>query len=132
MNLRKVAACCFLIAVFAGISAAQDRILQPVDGNRMAAMKGHVNPRAVADNDQGPVDPAMPIRHATLLFKPAASIDAFLAEQQLPGSPNYRKWLTPEEFGDRFGLTVSDIAKVTAWLESQGLKVDRSPAAATG
>ena len=125
MNLRKVAVFCFLTAAFAGLSAAQDRILQPVDRNRMTAMKGHVNPRAVADNDQGPVDPAMPIRHATLLFKPAPAIDAFLAEQQLPGSPNYRKWLTPEEFGDRFGLTVSDIAKVTSWLESQGLKVDK-------
>ena len=125
MNLRKVAACCFLTAVFAGTSAAQDRILQPVDRNRMTALKGQVNPRAVSDNDQGPVDPAMPIRRATLLFKPAPSIDAFLLEQQLPGSPNYRKWLTPEEFGDRFGLTVSDIAKVTAWLESQGLKVDK-------
>ena len=125
MNLRKVAVFCFLTAVFAGTSAAQDRIVQPVDRTRMTAMKGHVHPRAAADNDQGPVDPAMPIRHATLLFKPAASIDAFLAEQQLPGSPNYRKWLTPEEFGDRFGLTASDIAKVTAWLESQGLKVDK-------
>jgi len=111
MSLRKVAACCFLTAVFAGMSAAQDRILQPVDRNRMAALKGHVNPRAVADNDQGPVDPAMPIRHATLLFKPAPALDAFLAEQQLPGSPSYRKWLTPEEFGDRFGLRTAAVAR---------------------
>ena len=66
----------------------------------------------------------MPIRHATLLLKPAASIEAFLADQQLPGSPNFHKWLTPEQFGDRFGLTAGDIAKVTSWVESQGLKVE--------
>ena len=125
MNLRKVAACCLLTALAGGLTAAaQDRIVEPVDGARMTALKGHVHPQATAENDRGPVDPAMPIRQATLLFKPAASIDAFLAEQQLPGSPNYRKWLTPEEFGERFGLTANDIAKATAWLESQGLKVD--------
>ena len=125
MNLRKVAVYCFLTALAGGLTAAaQDRIAQPVDGTRMTALKGHVHPQAVAENDEGPVDPAMPIRQATLLFKPAASIDAFLAEQQLPGSPNYRKWLTPEQFGDRFGLTANDISKATAWLESQGLMVD--------
>ena len=125
MNLRKVATCCFLTALAGAVTAAaQDRIVQPVDPARMTALKGHVHPNALADNDQGPVDPAMPIRQATLLFKPAASIDAFLAEQQLPGSPNYHQWLTPEQFGDRFGLSANDIAQVTAWLESQGLKVD--------
>jgi uncharacterized protein (TIGR03437 family) len=125
MNLRKAAACCWLIALAGAVTAAaQDRVVQPVDRTRMTALKGHVNPNALPQNDLGPVDPAMPIRQATLLFKPAASIDAFLAEQQLPGSPNYHKWLTPEQFGDRFGLTANDIAQVTAWLESQGLKVD--------
>jgi uncharacterized protein (TIGR03437 family) len=121
MNLRKVAACCLLTALAA---AAQDRILQPVDRTRMTPLKGHIHPQAAPANDQGPVDPAMPIRHATLLLKPAASIEGFLAEQQLPGSPNYHKWLTPEQFGDRFGLTAGDIAKVTSWVESQGLKVE--------
>jgi uncharacterized protein (TIGR03437 family) len=90
----------------------------------MTALKGHVHPRALPENDRGPVSPAMPIRRASLLFKPAAGIDAFLTEQQVPGSPNYRKWLTPEQFGERFGLTDNDIAKVAAWLQSQGLKID--------
>src|ERR1039458_3938230 len=108
MNLRKVAVYCFLTALAGGLTAAaQDRIAEPVDGTRITALKGHVHPQAIAENDEGPVDPAMPIRQATLLFKPAASIDAFLAEQQLPGSPNYRKFLTPEQFGDRFGLTAN-------------------------
>ncbi len=121
MHLSKLLACCLLATVAA---VAQDRILQPVDRSRMTPLKGHIHPQALPADDQGPVDPAMPIRHATLLLKPAASIEAFLAEQQLPGSPSYHKWLTPEQFGDRFGLTASDIAKVTSWVESQGLKVD--------
>src|ERR1039458_8216779 len=105
-------------------AAAQDRIVQPVDGSRMTVLKGHVHPRALPEYDRGPVSPAMPDRRASILFKPAAGIDAFLAEQQVPGSPNYHKWLTPEQFGDRFGLTDHDIAQVTAWLQSEGLKID--------
>ena len=125
MNLRKVATCCFLTALAGAFTAAaQDRIIQPVDSNRMTALKGHVQPRALPENDRGPVSPAMPIRRAMLLFRPAAGIDAFLAEQQVPGSPNYHKWLTAEQFGERFGPTANDIAKVRAWLESQGLKID--------
>ena len=125
MNSRQLAICCFL-TVFAGAmtAAAQDRIVQRVDGTRMTALQGHVHPRALPENDRGPVSPSMPIRRATLLFKPAASVDAFLAEQQIPGTANYHQWLTPEQFGDRFGLTNHDIAQVTGWIESQGLKID--------
>ena len=126
MYLRKAAACCLLSALAGAVTAAaQDRVVQPVERTRMAVLKGHVHPQALPANDEGPVDPAMPIRRAALVFKPAASIGAFLAEQQLPGSPNYHKWLTPEQFADRFGLTAHDIAEVSTWLESQGLKVDR-------
>src|SRR4051794_28941507 len=121
-NFHKLAAACLLTVLAAG---AQDRILQPLDRGRLTTLKGHIHPKARAAADQGPVDPGMPIRHATLLFKPSAALDTFLAEQQNPASPNYRNWLTPEQFGDRFGLTANDIAQVTGWLESQGLKVDK-------
>ena len=47
-----------------------------------------------------------------------------LAEQQDPHSPNYRKWLTPEQYAARFGMSDGDLAKVSAWLKSQGLTVD--------
>lgn len=125
MNFHKVAACCLLAASGATTAAAQDRIVQPVDRTRTTALRGHVHPKTLAGTDQGPVDPDMPIRHATVLFKPAASLDAFLAEQQNPASADYRNWLTPEQFGDRFGLTPNDIAKVSTWLASQGLQMDK-------
>jgi subtilase family serine protease len=61
----------------------------------------------------------------TIFFKPAAGMDAFLAGQQLAGSPAYRQWLTPEQFGERFGLSANDVVGVNTWLESNGLHVDR-------
>src|ERR1019366_1557639 len=75
MNLRKLAACCFL-TVLAGVltAAAQDRIVQPVDSTRMTALKGQVHPRALPENDRGPVSPTMPIHRASLLFKAAPGL----------------------------------------------------------
>jgi len=63
-----------------------------------------------------------------LLMKPSAAqqadLDALLADQQNPSSKNFRQWLTPEQFGSRFGLNSSDQSKVVAWLTAQGFAVD--------
>ena len=51
------------------------------------------------------------------------ALTQLVAEQQDRRSPNYRKWLTPEQWADRFGLSHGDIQKLTAWLKSQGFTV---------
>ena len=71
---------------------------------------------------------ALRINHASMVFKlsPAQQADLakLLAEQQDSRSPNYRKWLTPEQYAARFGMSDSDLAQVSSWLKSQGLTVD--------
>jgi uncharacterized protein (TIGR03437 family) len=52
-----------------------------------------------------------------------ADLERLLAEQQTPGSPNYHRWLTPEQFGQRFGPSDSDVAQITTWLQNQGMTV---------
>jgi subtilase family serine protease len=47
-----------------------------------------------------------------------------MAQQQDKSSPNYHKWLTPDEFGSEFGPSDQDIQTVTSWIESHGLRVD--------
>jgi uncharacterized protein (TIGR03437 family) len=111
--------CAALIAV-----AADDRIRQPVDPSRTAVVPGQVHPRARPQFDRGAVDSSFPINYATLLLTPAPGLEAFLADQQNPASANYRRWITPGQFADQFGLTASDIGKVTAWLQSEGLSVN--------
>ena len=44
-------------------------------------------------------------------------------QQQDPTSPNYHKWLTPDQYADRFGVSSSDMSKITEWLSSQGFTV---------
>ena len=50
-------------------------------------------------------------------------LDRLLREIADPSSPNYRKYLTGEQFAERFGPLESDYQAVIAFAESQGLKV---------
>jgi subtilase family serine protease len=108
-------------------AAQPDRIVAPIDNSQTVVLKGSVHPKAQPQFDQGPVDPSMKLPFVTLLIQPSADQQAalkqLLAEQQDPSSPNYHKWLTPEQFGQRFGLSSADIAKITRWLRSQGFGI---------
>ena len=55
-----------------------------------------------------------------------AALEKLLDEQQDHTSPHYRGWLTPEQFGDRFGLAPSDYSTMAAWLESQGVHIEQT------
>ena len=52
-----------------------------------------------------------------------ADLTQLLSDQLNPSSPSYHQWLTPEQFGARFGLSSSDLAKVSSWLTSQGFTI---------
>ncbi|MBI4851027.1 MAG: S8/S53 family peptidase [Acidobacteria bacterium] len=41
-------------------------------------------------------------------------------------SPNYHKWLNPEEFGKRFGRSDSEINTAINWLVSQGFTIEET------
>ncbi len=120
---RRLAAAFVLLAIASALPAA-DRITTSIDNGRRVVLNGHVRPEVQPANDQGLADADMEVSYATLLLKLDPSIDAFLADQQTRGSANYHRWLSPEQFGDRFGLTANDMSQVVGWLESQGLKVN--------
>lgn len=108
--------------------AQRDRILGPIDAARTTALFGNVNPGARAQFDQGPLDPATNLSDVRLVLKSSAAQQAalqqLLRDQQDPSSPDFRNWLTPEQFADRFGLSANDIARLTSWLQSTGLTVN--------
>jgi hypothetical protein len=92
------------------------------------SLRGNVHPRATRENDIGRVSPDLPMQSTVLLLKlrPGAQqeLDALTAAQQNPASPLYHKWLTPEEFGKRFGISDQDLNAVTGWLKSHGFTID--------
>ena len=53
-----------------------------------------------------------------------ADLQALIAAQQDPNSPQYHQWLSPEQFGARFGMAQADLDKVQTWLQQQGFSID--------
>src|SRR5690348_12847150 len=102
-SVSRSASLLFLAA--AALAAAQDRVAGPVDLARTSVIRGNIHPSAQARFDQGPADAALPISYATLHLQPATGLEDFLASQQNPKSSDYHRWLTPEQFGARFGLS---------------------------
>ena len=106
---------------------AEDRITVAIDNSRRVTLPGHVSPRTKSGVDQGPVDPSMELPYVTLVLKPSAGqqadLDRLLAQQQDPSSPDYHRWLTPEQYADRFGVSRADIDKMVAWLGQYRLTV---------
>jgi len=128
-HMRRLGPCALVITLVGlwlplRLQAAADRIRLPLDPSRRVVLPGHVHPLAQARFDRGAADPAMPIRYATLLLAPAPGLDGFLTRLQQPGSPDFRRWLTPAQFGERFGLSPGDLAQLRAWLEAEGLHVE--------
>ncbi|HEY1759536.1 MAG TPA: protease pro-enzyme activation domain-containing protein [Bryobacteraceae bacterium] len=87
-----------------------------------------VHPLAQPRYDQGPVEGSLHLGYIQMMFQqtPAqqAGLDRLLASQRDPSSPDYHKWLTPEQYADRFGLSTDDLARVTAWLKSAGFTIE--------
>ena len=105
----------------------QRRIVRPIDNASAVRLRGTLAPRARAGLDRGPVTTSMPMQNMSIVFSQTtaqqAALDQLLAEQQDQNSVNYHKWLTPVEFGDRFGLAEEDIKYVAGWLITQGFTV---------
>jgi subtilase family serine protease len=117
-------------AFTAGSLAAQQpqaRLAGPIAATSRAALAGSQPPRARLARDLGAVDGSTPLSSITMYFSRSAqqqkALDALIIAQQTPGSPQYHQWLTPAQFGARFGLADADIAHAQAWLQSQGFTV---------
>jgi subtilase family serine protease len=125
----------FISAVFGAsvIGSAQalpsPQISARVDNGLRATLVGNTRPEANARNDRGRVSDSLMIAHAQLLLHRSSAqekaLEQFLSDVQNPKSANYHKWLTAAQFGQRFGVADSDIAKITAWLSSEGLLVNQ-------
>src|ERR1700722_13834879 len=115
------------ICVVAQAVTPQTRITQAVDNTRLTTLRGNTHPLAQSRFDQGAAPDSLPMEHMQLVLKHSAqqetALQQLLADQQNPSSSSYHKWLTPEQFGEQFGVSDQDIQTVTAWLQSQGFQI---------
>jgi hypothetical protein len=74
------------------------------------------------------------VRHADAALEMKSMLFAFqlqheqelnqlLEDQHNPNSPLYHQWITPEEFGKRFGVSEEKYQRVVAWLQQNGFSI---------
>lgn len=122
---------CFLVLLLTVSAAAQTaRLTAPIEEGSRVTLRGTIHPRTRAAVDLGYVEPSRKIGPMIVLLKRSpeqqAAIQKMLEEQRDPGSTNFHKWLTPDQYADRFGLVEDDMSTVRSWIESHGLTIDHS------
>jgi pseudomonalisin len=106
----------------------KDRITSFIDDDQRVTLRGNVHPLAIAQYDAGAVAPDFPMEHMVLMLLPDATqqdvLNQLVDAQHNPESPYYHRWLTPEQYGERFGVSDSDAAQIVAWLQGHGMEVE--------
>ncbi len=116
-----------LLAAFP-FAEPQDRITRFVDDEERITLQGNRHPLALSRYDVGRVSPDYPLDRMLLTLLPDAAqqqaLDQLLEAQHDPDSPYFHQWLSPEQYGDRFGVSESDIRQVEEWLQKHGMNVE--------
>jgi len=107
--------------------APRPLITQRVDETRLTVLKGNTHPLARPEFDLGTAPATLPMDRMLLVLKRShdqeTALRKLLDDQQDKNSPNYHKWLAPEDFGAQFGPTDADMQTITNWLQSHGFQV---------
>jgi subtilase family serine protease len=100
----------------------------PVNETRLVTLKGNVSLLTRAGFDEGAIDSGTRLDRMLLVLQSStaqqAALDSLVEAQQDPGSPQYHQWLTPAEFGARFGVDSSQLALVASWLAAHGFTIE--------
>jgi hypothetical protein len=110
-----------------------DRILLPVANGQRVVLSGQRHPMARREYAIGRAAPDLQMERMVLVLSPDpaqdAALDQFIEAQHDSASPYYHQWLTPAEFGVRFGISGNDLNRVIKWLQAGGLRVEEVPLA---
>jgi subtilase family serine protease len=106
-----------------------------IDEGTRVTLTGNTHPLARPPYDVGPVEPHLPMEYLQLVLKRSPALETQL-EADIDAlhdktSPTYQHWLSAQTFGDKYGAALADIATISRWLESHGLRVDNVPPSRT-
>jgi subtilase family serine protease len=103
-------------------------IRETINAAKLVTLEGNTRPEANAQNDRGVVSDGFRMDHMLLQLKRSPERDAALKqyadELHDANSTNFHKWLTADQFAERYGVAQEDVDTVTGWLKSQGFWVD--------
>jgi len=112
-----------------GASAAQGQqpaITTAIDESRIVTLGGNTRPEAIPANDRGALRDDYFLDHMLLQLRRSPEVEqaleSYINELHDPNSANYQKWLTADELGQKYGVAVQDIDKITQWLAAHGFR----------
>lgn len=109
-------------------SITTSQITGPIKSSALVAVPNS-KPAAIAHaSDLGTVSNDQPMNHVLLVLQGTqaqqAAAEQYLIDVQNPNSSSYRHWLTPAQYGAKFGPSASDRQQIASWLKSQGFTVN--------
>jgi trimeric autotransporter adhesin len=114
-------------------SPAPNRVVGAIDETERVSLKDNVHPLALKQFDHGAAPGSMQTGRIRMVLQRSPQqqreLTQYLTDLQSPASSAYRKWLTPEQFGAAFGVSLSDLLQVQSWLQSHGFEIKNIPAA---
>ncbi|MGA8743903.1 MAG: protease pro-enzyme activation domain-containing protein, partial [Terracidiphilus sp.] len=117
-----------LAATAAAAQTPAPRIRSEISNAAVSQLKSSQQPLGSPQFDAGRMPSDARINGISIVFNRSAAqeadLQALLAAQQNPSSPQYHQWLSPEQFAARFGMAQSDIDAVQTWLQQQGFSID--------
>lgn len=137
---KRVTICSFVVSflLISGLSTSvvaqtpANRVPAGIDENKVTTMLGNVHPMARAEFDRGAVSAETRLEHLVFQLQPSqaqqAALDDLVEAQHDPQSALFHHWLTPAEYGARFGASLQDLARISIWLTEHGFVVDEIPA----
>ncbi len=124
--------CAFFFAASAVSQVPSQRLIAMAQPDLQPEARVTLPSKGSPTQDLGAISGETRLDRMILLMKPTArqqaDLNALLAGQQNPHSPLYHQWLTPAQFGARFGASTAGLARTTAWLRSHGFTVNEIPA----
>jgi len=130
LSLSFVVLCCVSLFAEAPVDHPRALIAAPIDESQLVALTGNITPAAQrASNDRGPVADTTVFDHLLLVLKPAPETEARLEKlidaMHDRSSSEFHRWLTAQQFGERFGAAPRDRETLQRWLQSHGFSINR-------
>jgi subtilase family serine protease len=111
-----------------GLAGQEDRIRESIETNRSIRLHASVHPRTRLAQDTGALETDTAVDSVRLMLSQTdeqrKDLERFLEKQRDSSSSDYQNWLTPEQYGERFGVSENDLARIGSWLHSHGFTIE--------
>lgn len=118
MKTKLLIVCAAIAAVTGSSQAITLPGTTPLTKPRVAADTRIVDLGVAAATDIKTISLSLAVRNADQL-------DAFIASLADPASPNFRKFITPQQFAANYGQSAESVASVVSYLKSKGFTVNK-------